>query len=47
MDNYRLSQAQMQEKLHQQINNKDEQITELTMELNRRNQQIAAANLQN
>lgn len=47
MDNYRLSQTQLQEKLHEQINNKDEQITELTIETNRKAQQLSAVTLEN
>jgi hypothetical protein len=31
MDNYRLSQTQLQEKLHEQVSAKDELISELTM----------------
>lgn len=31
--------------MHQQISSKDEQITELTMDLNRKNNQIATLNL--
>jgi len=45
MDNYRLTQAQMQEKLHEQISVKDENISELTMELSRRGQQLADMSL--
>lgn len=45
MDNYRLSQTQLQEKLHEQITNKDEHISELTIELNRKNQHISTLNL--
>lgn len=46
MDNYRLSQTQLQEKLHEQITNKDEHISELTIEVNRKNQQISAMSLE-
>jgi chromosome segregation ATPase len=45
MENYRSSQTQLQERLHEQIGHKDEQISELTLELNRKNQQLAAAQL--
>jgi chromosome segregation ATPase len=46
MDNYRLSQTQLQEKLHEQISNKDEHIAELTGELARRTNQVSALTLE-
>lgn len=46
MENYRLSQTQLQEKLHEQISNKDDKISELTLDLNRKSQQLSAANLE-
>lgn len=42
LDNYRLSQTQLQEKLHEQITSKDDQIADLTAELARKNAQISS-----
>ncbi len=45
LDNYRLSQTQLQEKMHEQIANKDDQITSLNIELSHKNQTIAQYSL--
>jgi hypothetical protein len=47
MDNYRMSQTQLQEKMNEQISSKDEQISELTVEVNRKAQQLSVATLEN
>lgn len=47
MDNYRLSQTQLQEKLHEQITQKDDQLTEIANELTRKNNQVSSMALEN
>lgn len=41
LDNYRLSQTQLQERMHEQIAIKDDQITSLNIELSNKNQSIS------